>query len=111
MYLQLLQQLTEAGLAAAGQKNSFTEKARVCPQDHERVRFMHTRKAQQPAARGERRSAAWGKRFGVLVLVLVTELAFAGGNGGSKNAPVLGSSTSGSSTSRVQPELHQLLAK
>ncbi len=69
---------------------------------------MHTRKAQQPAGRGERRSAAWGKRFGVLVLVLVTELAFAGANGGSKNAP---SSASSSSASRVQPELQQFLAK
>src|SRR5260370_19979155 len=36
-----------------------------------------TRKKRQPAGREERHSAAWGKRFGVLVLVLVTELAFA----------------------------------
>ena len=36
-----------------------------------------TRKKRKPAGRGERHSAAWGKRFGVLVLVLVAELAFA----------------------------------
>ncbi|MFZ1158037.1 MAG: S8 family peptidase, partial [Candidatus Sulfotelmatobacter sp.] len=69
---------------------------------------MHTRKAQKPAGRGERRSAAWGKRLGVLVLALVTEMAFAGVTGGSKNAPAFGS---GPSASRVQPELQQLLAK
>ena len=67
---------------------------------------MRTRKAQKPAGRGERRSAAWGKRFGALVLVLVTELAFAGVTGGSKNSPAFGPATS-----RVQPELQQLLAK
>lgn len=78
--------------------------------------MVHTRKAQKPAGRGERRSAAWGKRFGVLALVLVTELAFAGVTGGSTNSqmsgsPASASSTSRSSTSRVQPELQQLLAK
>src|SRR5713226_6821081 len=31
-----------------------------------------TRKKRKPAGRGERHSAAWGKRFGVLVLVLLT---------------------------------------
>src|SRR5260370_6177112 len=36
-----------------------------------------TRKERKPAGRGERHSAAWGKRFSVLVLVLVTELALA----------------------------------
>jgi serine protease AprX len=36
-----------------------------------------TRKKRQPAGREERHSAAWGKRFGVLVLVLVADLAFA----------------------------------
>jgi len=36
-----------------------------------------TRKKRKPAGRGERHSAAWGKRFSVLLLVLVTELAFA----------------------------------
>jgi serine protease AprX len=49
--------------------------------------------------------------LGALVLLLVTEMAFAGVNGGSKNGPAFGSSTSGSSTSRVQPELQQFLAK
>src|SRR5579863_7742674 len=62
---------------------------------------MHTRKAQKPEGRGERRSAAWGKRCGVLLLALVTEMAFAGVTGGSANP----------AASRVQPELHQLLAK
>lgn len=36
-----------------------------------------TTKKRKPAGRGERHSAAWGKRFSVLVLVLAAELAFA----------------------------------
>jgi serine protease AprX len=43
----------------------------------EGVAMEQTRKKRQPAGREERHSAAWGKRFGVLVLVLVAELAFA----------------------------------
>jgi hypothetical protein len=35
------------------------------------------KKKRKPAGRDERHSAAWGKRFSVLVLVLVAELAFA----------------------------------
>jgi len=37
----------------------------------------HKRKKRKPAGRGERHSAAWGKRFGILVLVLIAEAAFA----------------------------------
>src|ERR1700683_1051811 len=44
----------------------------------ERVRGMkHTRKTGKPANRGERRSAAWGKRLAALALVLVADMAFA----------------------------------
>jgi serine protease AprX len=43
----------------------------------EGVAMEQTRKKRQPAGREERHSAAWGKRFGVLVLVLVADLAFA----------------------------------
>src|ERR1700694_1336157 len=39
--------------------------------------MLQTRKSQKPAGRGERHSAAWGKRLSVLVLVLVAEIAFA----------------------------------
>src|SRR3982075_194935 len=39
--------------------------------------MLRTRKSRRPAGRGERHSAAWGKRFSVLVLVLVAEIAFA----------------------------------
>src|SRR5713101_299467 len=40
-----------------------------CP----RVNSMQqTRKSRKPVGRGQRHSAAWGKRFGVLVLVLLT---------------------------------------
>src|ERR1700704_4000000 len=38
--------------------------------------MVRTRK-KKPAGRNERHSAAWGKRLGVLVLLLVTEVAFA----------------------------------
>src|SRR5260370_36699317 len=34
--------------------------------------MQQTRKSQKPVGRGQRHSAAWGKRFGVLVLVLLT---------------------------------------
>src|SRR6266851_2924501 len=38
-----------------------------------RVSFMQqTRRSQKPVSRWERHSAAWGKRFGVLILVLLT---------------------------------------
>src|SRR5216683_993903 len=37
----------------------------------------HLRKKRKPAGRGERHSAAWGKRLGVLLLALVAEVAFA----------------------------------
>src|ERR1700726_4184923 len=39
--------------------------------------MLPTRKSRKPAGRGERHSAAWGKRLSVLVLVLVAEIAFA----------------------------------
>ena len=39
--------------------------------------MLQTRKSRKPAGRGERHSAAWGKRLSVLVLVLVAEIAFA----------------------------------
>src|SRR3981081_3715909 len=39
--------------------------------------MLQTRKSRAPAGRGERHSAAWGKRLSVLVLVLVAEIAFA----------------------------------
>src|SRR6266853_2989044 len=39
--------------------------------------MQRTRKKRKPAGRGERHSAAWGKRLGLLVLVLVVEAAFA----------------------------------
>src|SRR6266567_4826440 len=53
---------------------------------------QHTKKSQKPSGRGERHSAAWGKRLGLaLVLVLATGMAFGQG--------------------RIAPELSGLLAK
>jgi len=39
--------------------------------------MKHTRKTGKPANRGERHSAAWGKRLAALALVLVADMAFA----------------------------------
>src|SRR5271168_1854749 len=39
--------------------------------------MKHTIKAGKPAQRGERRSAAWGKRLTALALTLIANMAFA----------------------------------
>ncbi|HYM79027.1 MAG TPA: S8 family peptidase [Candidatus Dormibacteraeota bacterium] len=62
----------------------------------------HKQKLRKPAGRGERHSAAWGKRLG-LVLLLTTGMAF----GQRWNGP----STETGRFSRVSPELSGLLSK
>src|SRR4030081_2765781 len=64
--------------------------------------MVRTRK-KKPAGRNERHSAAWGKRLSVLVLLLVTEVAFAqrwnrpGGSDGTSK--------------RLSPELTRLVSR
>ena len=65
----------------------------------------HTTKTQKPKGRGERHSAAWGKRLS-LVLLLATGMAF----GQRWNNPIAGESN-GRFSSRIAPELSGLLAK
>src|ERR1035441_7408817 len=75
----------------------------VCSSD---LDFMeHTAKTQKPKWRGERHSAAWGKRLS-LVLLLATGMAF----GQRWNNPIAGESN-GRFSSRIAPELSGLLAK
>ena len=63
----------------------------------------HKKKPQKPQWRGERHSAAWGKRLS-LVLLLATGMAF--GQRPSPNA-----SGTGGRFFRIAPELSELLAK
>src|SRR4029077_1339723 len=59
-------------------------------------------KFKRPAGRGERHSAAWGKRLSMLVLLLVAEAALAQGSGVQ--------ASSGGSQHRLSPELRRLVA-
>ena len=61
---------------------------------------MHTQKLKKPSGRGERHSAAWGKRLGI-TLVLATGMAF---GQPLANQPV-------SNNSHIASELSGLLAK
>jgi serine protease AprX len=63
-----------------------------------------TNKSPKPAERGERHSAGWGKRLG-LVLILSTGMAFG------QVATQTGGGWNGRFTSRISPELSGLLAK
>ena len=65
--------------------------------------MMYKKKSQKPKGREERHSAAWGKRLSVLVLLLVTEAAFAQ----RWNAQADGA---GFAHSRLSPELTRVLA-
>src|ERR1700704_380526 len=64
--------------------------------------MVHKQKLRKPKGRGERHSAAWGKRLGFM-LVLATSMAFA-----QPGAPVRNSD---GKASRIAPELSSLLAK
>ena len=65
----------------------------------------HTTKTRKPKWRGERHSAAWGKRLG-LVLLLATGMAF-----GQRWKNPLADESNGRFSSRIAPELSGLLAK
>jgi serine protease AprX len=66
--------------------------------------MQQTKRAAKPAGRGERHSAAWGKRLS-LMLILATGMAF----GQRWNNPTAGET--GRFSSRIAPELSGLLAK
>src|ERR1700716_1364994 len=65
--------------------------------------MLQTRKPRKPAGRGERHSAAWGKRLSVLVLVLVAEIAFA--------QPWNSEDGNGRASRKVAPEVARLSAR
>ena len=65
--------------------------------------MVHKKKSEKPAGRGERHSAAWGKRLG-LMLLLATGMAF----GQRWNNPTANET---GRFSRMAPELSELLAK
>jgi serine protease AprX len=65
--------------------------------------MARTQTFKRPAGRGERHSAAWGKRLSVLVLLLVTAAAFGQG----RSVPV---ESSGFPHSKLSPELTRLVA-
>src|SRR3979411_241576 len=65
--------------------------------------MLQTRKSRKPAGRGERHSAAWGKRLSVLVLVLVAEIAFA--------QPWNNEGANGRGFRKVAPEVARLSAR
>src|SRR5215831_16675618 len=64
----------------------------------------HTKKSPKPAGRGERHSAAWGKRLS-LMLLLATGMSF----GQHRTNPTVGEASG--RFSRIAPELSGLLAK
>lgn len=66
--------------------------------------MQHSTKSPKPVKRGERRSAGWGKRLS-LVLILTTGMAF-----GQAATPASGG-WNGRFTSRISPELSGLLTK
>jgi hypothetical protein len=65
--------------------------------------MLQTRKSRKPAGRGERHSAAWGKRLSVLVLVLVAEIAFA--------QPWNNQAANGRVLQKIAPEVASLSAR
>ena len=93
-------------MAALVQLKSWVQSSIFPPISKERVRSMvRTRKSQRPDGRGERHSAAWGKRLS-LVLFLATGLAF-----GQRVSSPTAAVTNATASSRIAPELSELLAK
>ncbi len=67
----------------------------------------HRKKTLKPKGRGERHSAAWGKRISLmLTVILATGMAF-----GQRWTNPLGNEGNGRFSSRIAPELSGLLAK
>ena len=67
--------------------------------------MQQTKRAAKPAGRGERHSAAWGKRLS-LTLLLATGMAF-----GQRWKNPIADDSNGRFSSRIAPELSSLLAK
>ena len=101
--VQLNQVLTGLALAGAVQETGGVQRYDFPPRDQEKVKCMVRTRKKKPARRDERHSAAWGKRLSVLVLLLVTEVAFAQG----WNPPFDGNGIN----KRLSPELTRLASR
>lgn len=97
------QSLTALPLVPAVQQGLWVRSVIFSPYQ-ERVRFMGSTQKPKKTGRGERHSAAWGKRL-AMVLTLTTGMAF--GQGWNN----LASNEGGRFSSRIAPELSGLLSK